>query len=431
MTSSTAFSTTRRYRCRDACVFLARAFPFLALACTDATRTTPTGSTSDSAGIQIVVNRVPTWKAGDEWKITADPTFIIGGATDDRPDRIFHEINSAFRLSNGTTFVVDHSDQHVRIFDSAGKLIRTAGRAGDGPGEFSTIWRTFRLAGDTIVVTGERRDVTWLTGSGDLVRGFSPADVYSTAFAMFIDGGIVAVPLKAGPGMRAPTPAEMSGRGSKAKAYYSTYHIADRDGKSVHDLGRFEYSKRTGGAFELLYGARLYQVARERYYLGYGEEYSIKVFDRKGKLAKMVRREVPVVPVSKEEEEYAREIRRQRTPKGGVAEEELPFLEPSVHHPFFSEILVDGAEHLWVREYRKHEDGIDRSIPQPREGGQPQRFNIFDPDGHWLGSVEAPNQLQITDIGADYIAGIWRDADLVESVRVYGLTRGRAGANRD
>jgi hypothetical protein len=161
--------------------------------------------------------------------------------------------------------------------------------------------------------------------------------------------------------------------------------------------------------------------------VGYGEQYSIKVFDRDGSLVRIVRREVEPVPVSRLEEEEARDVRRQRVTKGTYDEEQIPFLEPAEHHPFFSEMLVDATEHLWVREYRKQEDGIDRSRPQPRDGGAAQRFHIFHPAGDWLGSVEVPNQLQVTDIGTDYIAGIWRDADMVESVRVYALS-GRKGS---
>jgi len=137
----------------------------------------------------------------------------------------------------------------------------------------------------------------------------------------------------------------------------------------------------------------------------------------------MVRRDLPIVPVTSAEAEVAREALRKRVTKGSYREEQLPFMEPADHHPFFSAILVDAAEQLWVREYRKQEDGIDRSAPQPREGGQPQRFNIFDREGIWLGSVEVPNQLQLTDIGTDYMVGIWRDDNLLESVRIYGLTR--------
>jgi hypothetical protein len=99
-------------------------------------------------------------------------------------------------------------------------------------------------------------------------------------------------------------------------------------------------------------------------------------------------------------------------------------MESVPYHPLISEILVDASEHLWVREYRIQQDGIDRSEPQSASAGEPQRFNIFSPDGQWLGSVDVPAQLQLTDIGVDYIAGIWRDEDLVESVRVYGLARG-------
>jgi hypothetical protein len=48
---------------------------------------------------------------------------------------------------------------------------------------------------------------------------------------------------------------------------------------------------------------------------------------------------------------------------------------------------------------------------------------LFDEDGVARGTLELPADLQVTDIGADYILGRWRDELGVEYVRRYRLER--------
>ena len=48
---------------------------------------------------------------------------------------------------------------------------------------------------------------------------------------------------------------------------------------------------------------------------------------------------------------------------------------------------------------------------------------MFDPRGVMLGSVYLPEGLRVTQIGDDFVLGIWQDEPGVESVRQYALTK--------
>ena len=77
--------------------------------------------------------------------------------------------------------------------------------------------------------------------------------------------------------------------------------------------------------------------------------------------------------------------------------------------PAHEEILLDRAGNLWMAEYRVLDE--------------PPVWQVIDPDGRWLGAVTLPDGGRITEIGEDYVLGVWRDEMEVETVRMYGLIK--------
>jgi hypothetical protein len=53
----------------------------------------------------------------------------------------------------------------------------------------------------------------------------------------------------------------------------------------------------------------------------------------------------------------------------------------------------------------------------------PSIWNVFDRQGRWTGDVTMPARFLPTEIGADYVLGIARDADNVETVVMYRVER--------
>lgn len=96
-------------------------------------------------------------------------------------------------------------------------------------------------------------------------------------------------------------------------------------------------------------------------------------------------------------------------------ERALQAATPSPTYPAFEpEVIVDPTGSLWVGEYR-------------RPGQTEQMWWVFDSGGALVRQVAVPRALAVRDAGPDYIMGVWRDADGVESVRVYGLEPTAAG----
>jgi hypothetical protein len=78
-------------------------------------------------------------------------------------------------------------------------------------------------------------------------------------------------------------------------------------------------------------------------------------------------------------------------------------------HLPFAGVVVDSEGLLWLEEYR-----ID---------GAPGKYYILSRDARLAATLVVPPGFRATDIGVDYILGIERDSDDVESVVMYRLRR--------
>ncbi len=106
---------------------------------------------------------------------------------------------------------------------------------------------------------------------------------------------------------------------------------------------------------------------------------------------------------------------RERRPESASSEElerALASVEFPETVPPYSQLLVDSEDHLWVRDYKI------------RGTSGPETWSVFAPEGQLLGTLQTPERLQVRQIGADFILGIWTDELDVSYVRMYALERG-------
>jgi hypothetical protein len=87
-------------------------------------------------------------------------------------------------------------------------------------------------------------------------------------------------------------------------------------------------------------------------------------------------------------------------------------------HPVHGPMLVDDLGHLWVAGGRS--SLLDSDRPDERQ----ERWNVFDPDGRFLGGITTPDGFRVTQIGQAFVLGVHTDALGVERVRLYTLERG-------
>jgi len=152
-------------------------------------------------------------------------------------------------------------------------------------------------------------------------------------------------------------------------------------------------------------------TAKDRWYYSSLDRYEIEEYSPDGELLSLIRRDIPPQPVTpelvEEYREFANEYFAQLPTWGREWRLSLPMPDHLPPHGYF---VVDDEGHLWVAEY-----SVER---------EPEAWSVFDPQGRFLGTVQIPPRGTLTQVGADFVLGVWKDEMDVEEVRMYGLTRG-------
>ena len=158
--------------------------------------------------------------------------------------------------------------------------------------------------------------------------------------------------------------------------------------------------------------------------VGYGGEYSIRVYSTAGKLVRVIRRQWTPVQVSQRDidayvAEWAKRWIRATGPEAERQRQDLRDDPYATEVPAFSQLIADRAGRLWVRE--AHLADAPRAGNLSTSPLVPSVWSVFDQSGRWLGDVTMPAFFQPMDIGQDYVLGVARDADGVETVVRYRL----------
>jgi hypothetical protein len=368
----------------------------------------------DSAGVRIVESHQQVWSDADGWRVTHDPDLTIGVVEGD-PAYQFFRITGVARLASGEIVVANGGSAEVRWYEPDGRFLRSAGRSGEGPGEYRWMGRLLVVSGDSVLVEDAPRDrMNLYSATGELVRSWTieplPTFVTPPPVGRLADGRFVAMTeevLSEPPGY---TP-------------YRATVVSYRDGALVDTVTQFpggeSYYERCGPDNRSIcrYGvpfARTAQLAvtSDRIVTGNGGRYELAVHTPDGLLAALYRRVVPLVKLTDARVGAYRDSivalsPDQRRPAWRRALEAAPVPE---FEPAFTELVVDALENVWVRRTGAH---------PPDE----TPWDVFDTEGRFLGTVVVPADLRVAQIGRDFVLGVSQDEAGVEYVRLHRLSR--------
>ncbi len=179
-------------RCRGVSMLFLVLAPLVA-SCSDA------GTAGDWAGtVETLANgatRITNperglWQDGSPWRL--EPELVLGKVEGEDAD-VFASIIAFETDGDGRLYVLDMQANELRIFGADGSHIRTVGRKGSGPGEYTRANGLLWIADDTLLVVdqeGGRYSV--LTRDGDFVRSVPRRlGFYGGAFSGGYDRGRV------------------------------------------------------------------------------------------------------------------------------------------------------------------------------------------------------------------------------------------------
>jgi hypothetical protein len=318
----------------------------------------------------------------------------------------------------GRLYVADERPTNIKVFDSAGALVRIIGHEGDGPGEFRSAYLAIR--GNRLLVHDPRASRTsFFDTSGMLIRTFHSVGMYFAPVALDAAGRAVL-----------PLVYMMSRAKKDAKPKRAVYHVrfdstgALLDTISVPQLTEDRMWLVKRGDATLLgtpvpFAPRTIGTYDRDSGLVYAATSDFAIVRAQGgrDTAFIMRRAwtAPDIPDSMRTDTIDGMVKMYT---GGQIDEvllrntfhpdDVPTTEPS-----FSQLLVDDRGNTWV---------------QAALGADSTRFDVFGPDGRWLGPVVVPIPVSpyaplVIKGGAMYLAT--EDADGFPEVRRWAIQDGQ------
>lgn len=385
------------------------------------------GTVSDSAGITIVQN--PTeglWAPEEQWTVRED--LRIGTATG-APEYQFGMIWDVAVAGGGRIYVLDSQAQHVSVFDADGEFLKTIGRPGDGPGELGPNLRWLMIgSGDTLYVPNTNLQ---------RVQRYLPDGTPTGSFRTPVAQG-VAFKWSIGPnGNLVSQLRSFAMPGTDAAPDASDVLLSRTGDGTIVDtllvLPRGETMNLSGGLnFNFFAPEPVWSIGGDGSIVSaVNSSYRIEVHSRDGGLARIISKAFERQPVTESDREtlramildmFEQQFRDQGLPPAIMDRISVEFAD---FFPAFNDIRTGPDGTIWVQ----HIASMERMRAQAEAGtlnvrdlGAPT-WDVFNPDGRYLGVVTLPDRFQPSAMTSDHIYGIWRDDLEVQYVLRLELVR--------
>lgn len=328
------------------------------------------GAAGEENGIAVIHN--PKKPYFGELVLELEEDLSIGSEEDN--NYLFHRVRALAVDSEKNIYVVDMGNYRVQMFDLNGRYLRTIGRKGQGPGEFSgPVGIAFDSQHNLYVK--EYRRIQKFNRQGKFTESI-PLEYNLVDFAVCDDGCILGYadlqPIDTA--SRAIVKMDPKGQMIKKIAEYTDLGIKIIVGENATFTLSPNHSYSAFLQFCTL-GSNIYSY-------GYPSEYLICLIDREGNPLLKIRKEETPISISQEEKSYIikktlEALERSRIPiSKKTVEETLHF---GKHRAHFRDILSDDRQRLYVCRVK--------SVLDETPGFE---FDIFNREGYYLYRVKLP-----------------------------------------
>ncbi len=366
----------------------------------------------DSDGVRIVATPRSLIERPSGWQVSAQPNLVIGAAQGDSADLLF-AVTGVAQLDDGRILVVNGGTHELRFYDGTGRLVRSVGGEGDGPGEFRFPALLAVTSADTIVVFDpEARRFSVLNGQGRFVRTIPLTAFIGSPVGRVSGGRIITESSTASAG-----PDSQEGEIANSVVFATADPragildtVAVAPGASLY---LWKEGRRFGFTPVPFTAQPAAVVAGDLVYVVLTHVPEIRTYRVDGRLLRIVRvlGGLPDLPRSA----FTNAV-RQLTDGDGDAREAARLrrvyaaMSRPRRQPLFDRVLVDRLGDVWAR----------RLLPDTASG--PRRWVVFE-GGRPLGSIQTPAGLHVEEIGEAYLLGVARGRDGVERVERFRLER--------
>lgn len=351
-------------------------------------------------------------------RLSARPILSIG--SEERGDTyIFDRIYGAVRLPDGTIFVGNSGTAELRVFDARGNYVRSASRAGAGPGEFErgSAIRPFPFGSSGVIAdAGSLARVNRYDGRGDkrpqLVLRSKPSATVSivegvddvTILARVTSNGM----LNGAPGQRISTRYRYALYDSTGAQRSLLFELPTAD-RIVHT-----YGGRTRFPWLPFSASPVVTIGTGKVFLIRNGAPEIEMWSLEGKSLGRLTWDVSRVRTkdiwSRWRDAELASITRQFDKEfyGSFLSDKLPLPE---FVPIAEQMHVDPLGRLWV---------VRSKMPWERSA----ECDVLDQRGRLLARLQLPPEFTIFQVGKDFVLGRGHGADDVEQIHRYRIEGG-------
>lgn len=372
------------------------------------------GTVTDSAGVAVVTN-----PAESEWTLRAAPQLVqeldIGEVEGDGAYQ-FGQVIGLDVNAAGDIVVLDQQAAQVRVFDRDGRHLRTIGKPGGGPGEFSAMTMAVRAGGGDSVYVADmmRQRIVGLAGDG----------VEFASYPLAIERGI---PLRFQPapdGRLAVQVRRMALPGSTSQEPPRDFIIiTDLKGETADTVaelesgGTFSFGGGGGGGMEMRVFASepMWTMLEDgRIVRGRTDLYRFEVFSTDGTLERVITRPVEARPVTLEDQNAYQDVLRRMIPRQqpSVTPQMIDMLLQSMkfadHFPVYANLMGGPDNTLWVQRFPESLQFPEGDEPDFQNLSIPD-WDVFDAEGRLLGMVTLPDRFSPLRVVGDVIYGVQLD----------------------
>jgi sugar lactone lactonase YvrE len=349
--------------------------------------------------------------AVSEW--TLDSASVTIGRNEDS-DALLERVTGASVLPDGRILIADLGESPLRIFNSDGSLATRIARAGSGPGEINYLARLFRC-GDALFsydIEGRRIIAFSLDGRYQRELRFAVPEGQQAPYisACNPDGRFAHLgwgTLRPQAGMHRDTvPVWTTTTPDGPPVIFDSIPASERWGQT--------YQGRVVGTRPLPFGRQpVIGFGRDRILVGSGDTFMVRVYALDGTRVDSLYLNVTAQPVTPADirdriERYI--LERGESERASTERESAEITYPATHAAFTA-LVVDADDYVWVRPY------VAPALATVN-------WHVFAPDGRHTAVVALPRNLDVFEIGRDYVLGKFLDeVEAQPLVRMYGLRR--------
>jgi len=368
------------------------------------------------AGVMLVI-AVADASAQATWVVEQTPQLDIA-AMSKEGTVVFSYAAGGMRLANGGLLIADRSENTIRVLDATGKLVRSVGRTGEGPGEFQSMLWAGRCRGDSLLVWDlRRRQATMVGASGAAARQFAvpKGDTAQSPYQFSCSpGGKIAY-------RSAPRPVRgaVNQQNPNIVGVSAAVYAVDADGAIIQRLGEIAAGEVVAmvspgggrGAVPRPLGRSASIAALDdAVVIGSADSAFVTVWRAD---AQPARHSLPIVlraPTQREFDE-AVQVLASMVPASmrQTMTQQIAAIPPPERLPPISALFVDSDGLIWIQ-----------TTPA---GAKTVDFLIMRGDGRVVATAQVPVGMTVFEIGRDYLLGSFTDAADEMHVAVYRLRR--------